>query len=294
MVANALTGGISLGHWHGIQIDGLILVGTVLDLTQIDGNPGNDLPFVLRLPSMAAIAWHYHKAGAAGESQEAFMQRARDFANDVYLPALNRGDALSPERKAALAKQVAEFTGLSAELVLQHNLRVGNEDFTHAVLADQGLIVSPYDGRDTLPVRTTQGFSSMADPGSAGASSQLSVALHDYIHRDLGIDTTRSYDEVHYAVSGQWHWEGQAAGAYWNSTPYLTDLMAQNPRLRVFVIGGCYDLVTPVFGAERSLLHAGLPRDRVKVHYYQGGHAAYVGEDNLKQISRDIHAFIEK
>lgn len=293
LVADALTGGISLGHWHGVQIDGVILVGTVLDMTQISANPGNDLPFVLRLPSMAAIAWHYHKAGT-GETQASFMQRARDFANDIYLPALNRGDALTDEQKASLAKQLADLMGLSPELVLKHNLRVSTEDFTHALLADQGLILSPYDARDTLPVRNTQGFSSMADPGSAASDSQLSVALNDYIRRDLGIDTPRSYDEVHYDISGQWRWEGRAAGPYWNSTPYLTDLMAQNPRLRVFVIGGCYDLVTPVFAAERSLLHAGLPRDRVELHYYQGGHAAYVGEDNLKQISTDIRTFIEK
>jgi carboxypeptidase C (cathepsin A) len=193
-----------------------------------------------------------------------------------------------------LAKQVAEFTGLSAELVLEHNLRIGSEDFAHALLADQRLIISPYDARDTLPVRATQGFSSMADPGSAASSSQLSVALHDYMRRDLGIATPRAYDEVHYSLSSQWHWEGQAAGPYWNSAPYLTDLMAQNPKLRVFVVGGYYDLVTPVFAAERSLLHAGLPRDRVVLHYYQGGHAAYVGEDNLREISRDIHAFIGK
>ena len=68
--------------------------------------------------------------------------------------------------------------------------------------------------------------------------------------------------------------------------------MAQNPAMRVFVIGGCYDLMTPVFGAERSLAHAGLPKDRVQFRYYQAGHATYVGEENLQQISADLRSFL--
>jgi carboxypeptidase C (cathepsin A) len=46
---------------HGMYMNGIMLVSTVLDFGTIDFNPGNELPYVLFLPSYTATAW-YHNA----------------------------------------------------------------------------------------------------------------------------------------------------------------------------------------------------------------------------------------
>ena len=74
--------------------------------------------------------------------------------------------------------------------------------------------------------------------------------------------------------------------------PYLGSAMRQNLDMRVFVGNGYYDMLTPLFSAEHTVAHAGMPLDRVKFGYYQAGHMPYLGESNLKQLCSDVRAFI--
>ena len=45
---------------HGIYLNGITLISSVLNFETISFAPGNDLPYVLFLPSYTATAW-YHK-----------------------------------------------------------------------------------------------------------------------------------------------------------------------------------------------------------------------------------------
>ena len=45
---------------HGIAFNGIMLISSILNFQTTDGAPGNDLPFVLFLPTYSSAAW-YHK-----------------------------------------------------------------------------------------------------------------------------------------------------------------------------------------------------------------------------------------
>ncbi len=49
---------------HGIAFNGIMLISSILNFQTTDGAPGNDLPFVLFLPTYASAAWYHKKACA--------------------------------------------------------------------------------------------------------------------------------------------------------------------------------------------------------------------------------------
>ena len=87
---------------------------------------GNDLPYILFLPSYTATAW-YHKA-LPGDLQalplKEVYQQAVEFANSEYALALMKGNALSDAERNAVAEKLARLTGLSKEYVEGAKLRM--------------------------------------------------------------------------------------------------------------------------------------------------------------------------
>ncbi len=79
---------------------------------------------------------------------------------------------------------------------------------------------------------------------------------------------------------------------YFNVTPMIAVAMWKNPKLRVMIGSGYYDLLTPFFSAEHTVTHSGIPLDRVKIRYYESGHMPYVGDTSAKQLASDIRNFV--
>ena len=46
---------------HGMYLNGVILISAVLDFMTLEFDPGNDLPFILFLPTYTATAWYHRK-----------------------------------------------------------------------------------------------------------------------------------------------------------------------------------------------------------------------------------------
>lgn len=55
---------------------------------------------------------------------------------------------------------------------------------------------------------------------------------------------------------------------------------------------GYHDLTTTFFGVEHTFDHSGVPRDRLTLENYFGGHMMYLYEPSLAQLSGDIRTFI--
>ncbi len=49
---------------RGIAFNGIVLVSSILNFQTADFANGNDLPYMLYLPSYAATAWYHHKLAA--------------------------------------------------------------------------------------------------------------------------------------------------------------------------------------------------------------------------------------
>jgi carboxypeptidase C (cathepsin A) len=77
--------------------------------------------------------------------------------------------------------------------------------------------------------------------------------------------------------------------------PDLAFTMKSNPKMKVMLTGGYYDLATPYFEGKFEMHHLPIPQKlqaNISYHYYQSGHMVYVNEDVLKQFHADVAAFI--
>ena len=71
--------------------------------------------------------------------------------------------------------------------------------------------------------------------------------------------------------------------------------MKTNPRLKVMVNGGYYDLATPFFAAQYEEKHLPIPASlakNIEYDWYESGHMVYVRDESLKQLHDRVAAFI--
>ena len=77
---------------------------------------GNDLPYILFLPTYTATAWYHQKLDdELQEDLAATLAEVEAFALGEYTLPLVQGDALSSEEREAVAAKLARYTGLSAD-----------------------------------------------------------------------------------------------------------------------------------------------------------------------------------
>jgi carboxypeptidase C (cathepsin A) len=72
--------------------------------------------------------------------------------------------------------------------------------------------------------------------------------------------------------------------------------MKTNPRLRVMVNGGYYDLATPFFAAQYEEKHLPIPQSlakNIEYDWYESGHMVYVRDESLKLLHDRVAAFIK-
>src|SRR4029453_6662183 len=107
--------------------------------------PGNDQPYPLYLPSYAATAW-YHKilANPPADLEPWLTQIRRGAATDCAA-ALLEGDRLTDERRAAVVKNLHEYTGLSEEYLRLADMRVSESEYTQELLRQKGITIGRLD-----------------------------------------------------------------------------------------------------------------------------------------------------
>jgi carboxypeptidase C (cathepsin A) len=71
--------------------------------------------------------------------------------------------------------------------------------------------------------------------------------------------------------------------------------MKTNPKMKVLLVGGYYDIVTPFFEGIYEMHHLPIPQSlqaNISYRQYASGHMVYVNEDALRQFHEDVAAFI--
>jgi carboxypeptidase C (cathepsin A) len=64
----------------------------------------------------------------------------------------------------------------------------------------------------------------------------------------------------------------------------------------VIVCNGFFDLATPLLATEYTFNHIALPekqQSNIEMTYYKAGHMMYLHEPSLRQLSKDLHKFID-
>src|SRR5262249_17942993 len=141
-----------LSNWlfeHGIALNGISLISTVMNFQTIRFANNNDMPLVFILPSYATTAWYHKKLPPAMQSKtvEQVAQEARQFASNEYMPAMLRIDQLSDKEKDSLATKFSSFTGLSKEFIIRANFRVELDQFSKELLRDRRRTTGRLDSR---------------------------------------------------------------------------------------------------------------------------------------------------
>lgn len=282
------------GSYNDVALSGVILISTILDFGAQAEVEGNEMVYVVSLPSMAATAWFHNKVADRPATVEQFTAEARTFAAGDYLLALVKGNALGDAERTSIRQRLARFTGLSEAYLDKANLRVLPGRFFKELLRDRGLTVGRLDTRYTGKDLDSAGEQPDNDPSFYGIDGGYTAAFNAYVRETLGFKAEREYVTIGGVSDWDWKLGGNREDSiyYLNVAPYLGRALRENSGLRIFVAQGYYDFATPFFGAEYALSRPGFPVDRIQFHYYGAGHMMYVRDPDLHKLATDIRAFI--
>jgi carboxypeptidase C (cathepsin A) len=279
------------GGYDDIAVNGILLISAILDFSIENHSPGNELPSMMHVPTMAATAKYHGKAGKGVELED-FVQQARDFAIGPYATALLKGDALPDDERATVRRKLAWFTGLSEEYLEDTDLRPQPGRFQKELLRDEGLTVGRLDSRYTGVDLDEAGARTDADPSFYGIDGAYASALNAYMHGELGVRMDRNYNIIG-GLGAPWDWKVPGVPFnYFNLAPWIGTAQRQNKHMQVYVAAGYYDFATPFFAAEYSLNRAGAVPERIHFRYYEAGHMMYAHHPSLHAMQRDVRDFI--
>jgi carboxypeptidase C (cathepsin A) len=281
---------------YGMYLNGIMLISSILNFQTAEFDTGNDLPYILYLPTYTAIAWYHKKLPAdlqSGGLQNA-VQESRNFATHEYADTLMAGDGLAASRRTEIAQKLSRLTGLSADYIQRSNLRIEIQRFDKELLRDQRRTVGRLDGRFTGIDEDAAGARPEYDPSLAAIVGPYTAAFNDYVRGDLKFESDLFYEYLTGRVR-PWNFEPYE-NRYVNVAETLRSAMTQNQFLHVFVGKGYYDLATPFFAAEYTFDHLSLDeslRGHLSGGYYEAGHMMYVNLPSLAKLRQDLAQFIQ-
>jgi len=279
---------------HGIYLNGIMLISSVLDFATLDFPPGQDLPYPLYLPSYAATAW-YHNKLRIHRPREKLLAEVEEVAQTEYAAALMKGDTLTAHERKQVVEKLARYTSLSADYLERANLRVSDTRFFKQVLRAEGKTVGRFDSRLISEDRDTLGEFAEFDPSFANVLGPYTAAFNHYIRAELNFESDLPYNILNGAV---WPWSyAEHENQYVKVAESLRQAMVQNPHMKIFVANGYYDLATPYFATEYTFSHMGLSpalRENVEMAYYEAGHMMYAFRPCLEQLTADLASFVQK
>lgn len=279
---------------HGAYLNAIMLVSVVLNFQTIRFAPGNDLPYILYLPTYAATARYHNKLNEVDSEFEAFMDEVKAFALGDYTLALMQGSAVSPDQRAAIVQHLAKYTGLTPEYIERTDIRINIMRFCKELLRDEGRTVGRFDSRYKGIDRDAAGETYEYDPSSAVVQGAYTAALNAYVRDELEFESDLPYEILSRRVH-PWDY-GDHQNEYVNVSDTLRAAMTMNPALKVFVANGYYDLATPFLASEYTFSHLGLDeslQDNITTAYYQAGHMMYIDQAELRKMKDDLDAFLD-
>jgi len=147
-----------------------------------------------------------------------------------------------------------------------------------------GRVTGRYDasvsGFDPYPDSNSEHF---GDPSGDSLMAPLTSAAVDLTTRKLNWRPDGSYHLLNEAVNRAWDFGRGPA----ESVSQLRQILALDPKMKLLVGHGLFDLATPYFGSKVILdqLPAYARSDRVKLVVYPGGHMFY-SRDATRQAFR--------
>jgi carboxypeptidase C (cathepsin A) len=263
---------------QGVGVRGLILISPVLDFREYSGS--SILQYVASLPTMAAVARE-----AKSPVSRADIADVETYARGDFLGDLIKGEA-DTAATTRLADSVAALTGIDQAVSRRLAGRFDVNEFRREFDRRDGKVTGRYDasvlGFDPNPDSSSSRFS---DPSGDPLIAPLTSAAVDLITRKLNWRPDGSYHLLNGSVERSWDFGRGRSPA--ESISELRQILALDPKLKLLVGHGLFDLATPYFGSKILLdqLPAYASLERVKLVVYPGGHMFY-SRDGSRQAFR--------
>lgn len=281
---------------HGLYLNGLVLISSILNFQTARFEKGNDLPFSLFLPTYAATAWYHKKAGTDYKDLKTFLAEVENFALGEYTLALTKGAKLSEAEEASVVSKLSKYTGLSAEYIRQTNLRIEIQRFCKELKRKDMETVGRLDSRIKGKDYDYAGERNEYDPSLAGAiSGPYTMAINDYVRRVLKYENDLPYEILTGRVQ-PWNYNN-VQNQYLNVAETMRGAISRNPYLKVLICNGYYDLATPYFATDYTISHLFLGKslqNNIKMTYYEAGHMMYIHKPSLIKLKDDVSGFIKE
>jgi carboxypeptidase C (cathepsin A) len=260
-----------------------VLISPALEFMLVRPDEFDLLHLALELPSLAAV--RLQRDGIAGPALGTRLAEVERFALGDYLVALTGG--LEQGGKLASGR-VAEFTGLPLDLVQRSFARISTRLFAKQFARARQNVLSLYDGTietaDTAPDRARLvGPDPILDRGVP----VLTSAFVAYVGDELNFHTSVSYRLLNGEISRTWDYgTSPSRQGYAGAMDDLQRARSLNPAMRVLVVNGYTDLVTPymtsryLVGQVRSIPRA----TPIRLEVLEGGHMMYFRPDSRRAL----------
>ncbi|HEV2386287.1 MAG TPA: hypothetical protein VGS20_03430 [Candidatus Acidoferrales bacterium] len=301
---------------RGIRVNGAVLISGGAGLNTDYCPPS--LREALYVADLSATALFYGKTSPAlGKDRDTVRREAEAWGRQTYAPALANAAQLSEGERAAVIAQLSGFTGLPADRLDAKTLVVTPREFATGLLKDERRTLQTFDMRKSV---ATGSVPAVEEIGTKGA-------ILRYLRDDLGyrvdlpyLDQGLGSLEEGFAPSGTYP---QSTNARWNYAtapispeaykaiiaeaskrgggpprygpplPAIEEAIAIDPRIKVMVASGIYDLTTACTVDREIARHLPPKLERaITFKCYAGGHMMYRNPPIRLQLTRDVMALI--
>jgi carboxypeptidase C (cathepsin A) len=288
---------------YSIPFNGVILISSAIDTTVYLNQTGNNLPYILSLPSFTAAAWYYKKLPADLQAdRDKAVRESKDFALNVYSLALLKGSAISSDERKNIAASLSRYSGLSEDFILLNNLRIDSFTFCQKLLEKERRIVGLLDSRysgfpNFMPAESfAPGYNYMLyDPSAGTVDTAFHTTFQQYLQQELNFKSEQDYEILNQPVARSWNYES-VTNRYLNTADNLRAAMTVNPYLKVFFASGYFDLVTTPAGTEYIINHLNIEPElqkNITTAFYDSGHMMYMHYPSLVKLKQDLSKFYD-
>jgi carboxypeptidase C (cathepsin A) len=269
---------------QGIGIKGLILISPVFEYRDLGSS--SILNYVNSLPSMTAIAREAKHPVIRADLADVEAYARGDFLRDLIKGTADR------EATTRLADSVAALTGIDQAVTRRLAGRLDILEFRREFDRRDGKVTGRYDGSvlgfDPNPDSSISHF---GDPSGDALIAPLTTAAIDLTMHTLNWRPDGSYRLLNHSLS----WDYGRGRSEVQSTSDLQQILALDPKLKLLVGHGLFDLATPYFGSKIRLdqLPAYASPDRVKLVVYPGGHMFYSRDGSRQAFRSEAEALMK-
>ena len=291
---------------QNVDLNGIVLLSAILSFdNSIDGpkgDPGVDQAYAIGLPTYAATAFYHHKLPTQPAALEPFLQEVEAFALGDYESALParfgfvRHPAPQPSPRSSTPTPACPSTTSSnptSASPAEPSPKPSRTPKDSPPGASTPAIRAPTSTASPKKPNTTPRTRPSPPPTPPPSTSTFAP--------NSTTDATKPTSPAPTPTpSFTWEMKHNAPGIGFseggvNVMPDLAASMKLNPKMKVFLAGGYYDLATPFYEGIYEMHHLPIPeklQSNISYHYYPAGHMIYVNEDVLHQFHDDVAQFI--